>query len=50
MCRGLCKSGGIEAYKGSWRDQFFHWFGDAGVFDIDDLRSLRAMMWPSATG
>jgi ketosteroid isomerase-like protein len=34
---GPVQSRGIEAYKGSWRDQFFHWFGDAGVFDIDDL-------------
>ncbi len=34
---GPVQSRGIEAYERSWRDQFFHWFGDAGVFDIDEL-------------
>lgn len=28
---------GIRAYRASWRDQFFRWFGDSGVFEVDEL-------------
>lgn len=28
---------GIHAYTASWLDLFFRWFGDSGVFEVDEL-------------
>jgi uncharacterized protein (TIGR02246 family) len=28
---------GIDAYRSSWTDTFFRWFGDAGTFEVSRL-------------
>jgi ketosteroid isomerase-like protein len=32
------QSKGIDAYKVSWEQQFFPWYGDDGAFKIDELK------------
>ena len=32
------QSRGLDAYRRSWVDEFFPWFGASGVFEVDELR------------
>ncbi|MFD0488665.1 YybH family protein [Saccharopolyspora erythraea] len=32
---------GLEAYRRSWEEEFFPWFGDSGLFELDELGGHR---------
>jgi ketosteroid isomerase-like protein len=41
---------GLEAYRTSWADQFFPWYGSDGRFDLDEVRVAAGDRVAFATG
>jgi ketosteroid isomerase-like protein len=41
---------GLEAYRASWADQFFPWYGSDGRFDLDEVRVSAGGRVAFATG